>query len=473
MTFKVSLLTGPPGCGKSHTMLATAIAQPGRYVFCSPTTALIEEQFSTVAAAGVRAFRCDSASNLRGTVARKLSDTMLRVKREGLTHVVIFITHIAMFAARAATFQGWHVMIDEAPDGLKTGRLALRTEHSRAAFAELFDLERIGAWAHAKPKLKAPQWRAVSQDTLLSAQAEFFRLAERPYGLFVRTENWSEEEVDWFSLWSPLSFDTAASVQIAAASFETSLAYKAAKNWFGLEVISQSIHRPQGRSAATVTVYYFTEGHEGTSAFWATSRGRRMIKGVCDYLGSLPTPLGFWSGNAEVQALMEWRVGAKDSLTKPKLAGRNGYDQRTSCAFIYSSKALPGDTVLGELFDLTADDILAAREDEDIHQFIMRGALRDPTFTGTYDVYLYSKRQADTLARTLTTKGFAVQVSGVPEAGIMQEGRSPATTRRSAGKKAEQRVPNARGTGDRSRKSAQRQKQRQAKKAIGSGPINP
>lgn len=463
MTIKIELLSGPPGGGKSHAMLEEAITKPGRYVFCSPTTALIDEQIKVVRDAGVEVYRCDYKSNARTSVERQLADRQSDLKQRGVSHVVIFITHATMLATPASAFQGWHMRIDEAPDGLKTGRLALRTDHSRKALAEFFDLDAVGEWAVAKPKLRSPGWKAAAADHLLGTNAEFFRLAERPYGLFVRTRDWSESDVDWLSLWSPSRFAQAASVRVAAASYEKSLAYRAAKSWFGLQLTKRTINRSKAASQACVTVHYFTEGHEGSSFFWATSRGRWMIKAVCDHLAALPSPVGFWSGNGEVQKLMEWRVGGEDSLTKPKLAGQNQYDDRTSCALIYSSKPLPGDAILKDLFSLSDGDILAAREDEDIHQFVMRGALRDPTFSGHYSVYLYSKRQAETLAKTLTRNGYCVVVYGVAEAGIIQEGRAE---RREPSPKVEMaiRVPNARGTGDRLRKSAQRQEQRQAKK---------
>lgn len=463
MAIKIELLSGPPGGGKSHAMLVEAITTPGRYVFCAPTTALIDEQIKVVRGAGVEVYRCDHKSDDRTSVERQLADRQSDLKQRGVSHVVIFITHATMLATPASAFQGWHVRIDEAPDGLKTGRLSLRTEHSRTALTEFFQLDAEGEWAVAKPKLRSPGWKAVAADHLLGPNAEFFRLAERPYGLFVRTRDWSEKDVDWLSIWSPSSFAQAASVHVAAASYEKSLAYRAAKSWFGLQLNKRTINRSKAATQACVTVHYFTEGHEGSSTFWATSRGRRMIKAVCDHLATLPSPIGFWSGNGEVQKLMEWRVGDKDSLTKPKLAGQNRYDDRTSCALIYSSKPLPGDAILKDLFALSDADILAAREDEDIHQFVMRGALRDPTFSGHYSVYLYSKRQAETLAMTLTSNGYDVAVCGVPEAGIMEDGRAE-RTEPSPRVKMASRVPNARGTGDRLRKSAQRQKQRQAKK---------
>ena len=64
---------------------------------------------------------------------------------------------------------------------------------------------------------------------------------------------------------------------------------------------------------------------------------------------------------------------------------------------------------------------MQAREYEDIRQFVLRGAPRDPGFCDLYDVYLYSRDQAEMLQRYLIENGIAAEVVLVPvdEAGIM------------------------------------------------------
>ena len=154
-------------------------------------------------------------------------------------------------------------------------------------------------------------------------------------------------------------------------------------------------------------------------------------------------------------------------LTRPKVAGSNEYRTLKSCAFIYSSKALPGDEALrGPLFRMTEDDILAAREDEDIHQFVMRGIIRIETYGDDYDCYVYSKRQAEALAAKLERIARSVEVIAVVEAGILTETLERKKSAATATKvvKPVVRVPGAKGKGDRLPKSEARQRQRQAAK---------
>ena len=58
---KVTVLTGPQGSGKSTVMRAEAIAQPGLYIFASPTHDLIDEQV----AASSQSCCCTTASRSR------------------------------------------------------------------------------------------------------------------------------------------------------------------------------------------------------------------------------------------------------------------------------------------------------------------------------------------------------------------------------------------------------------------------
>jgi hypothetical protein len=80
--------------------------------------------------------------------------------------------------------------------------------------------------------------------------------------------------------------------------------------------------------------------------------------------------------------------------------------------------------VLNELFDITADQVTRARETEDIYQFIYRGALRDPSFNGVYQVWLYESQQAEVLKSVLEADGVSVILNEVDEAGIMDVART-------------------------------------------------
>ena len=129
-------------------------------------------------------------------------------------------------------------------------------------------------------------------------------------------------------------------------------------------------------------------------------------------------PIGYWSGNEVVTDYFHGRL--RGEKVSPKAEGTNDLMHHTSCAYIYSSKALPSDAPLIDVFGLSPEDIERAREIEDIIQFVCRGDLRNPNATGDYHVYLYDRYQAEALADYLTEHGFGmVELVPVEEAGLL------------------------------------------------------
>jgi hypothetical protein len=129
-----------------------------------------------------------------------------------------------------------------------------------------------------------------------------------------------------------------------------------------------------------------------------------------------------------VQHLLEHRVAGE--MVPPKLAGLNALRDHRSCAFIYSSKSVGEDKPLKSVFSLNEDDIVAARETEDIVQFVYRGAIRNPSYDGPYDIYLYNRDQAEAVAAAMTDFGIRnVEVLPIPGSPIMTTAGNTASSR--------------------------------------------
>jgi hypothetical protein len=77
---------------------------------------------------------------------------------------------------------------------------------------------------------------------------------------------------------------------------------------------------------------------------------------------------------------------------------------------IYSAKAQEQDETAMRLFGISKEEVRASREDEDIKQFVLRGALREADFAGDFSVNLYDRRQAEMLRHYLLANGVADEV---------------------------------------------------------------
>ena len=418
----VTVLTGPPGCGKSDRLREDVIRRPGLYLFCAPTIPLIKEQVARFAAEApsIQVHRADSGRG-RGTVQRHLDDARAAIAASGVERAVVFATHDALMMRDLTAFMGWHVRIDEAPNAAKSGTISMG--QSRSFFEARLDLAPVGdtGWSGVSLKGAATSWVDWSKDHLTKPLVDFFKLVSGPSGVFVNVADWNTvDRFDWWSIWTPASLADFASIQIAGASYRKSLGAIVARKWFANLINLVDQPAPYVRSGQpAIRVHYFTSVDVPATTLWDSSEGRRRIKAVCDHLATHVPDLGYWSGNDDVLKLMEWRLAG--DCTAPKVAGQNKWRMLTKCAFIYSSQAVPADRPLQETFGISKDEIRAAREDEDILQFAMRGAIRNKDFDGEYDIYLYSQRQAEGLADLLREHGVgrSVDMIPVPEAGIM------------------------------------------------------
>ena len=121
--------------------------------------------------------------------------------------------------------------------------------------------------------------------------------------------------------------------------------------------------------------------------------------------------LGFWTCNEVVKDFLVWHMPA--GYVSPKQEGSNRLLAKRSCAAFYSAKITPADKLVARLYGITPEQILRAREHEDLAQFVMRGAPRCDDFTGSYDAFVYDFWQAQRLQSYLVGIGFEVSVNRV------------------------------------------------------------
>lgn len=457
----VEILDGPPGCGKSTTLREDAAKAGGRYLFAYPTIPLLREQAEAFRATGAfTVIEAHSKSKGKGAVETRLADAACEIVEAGITNAVVMTTHESFMACDLSPFAGWHFRIDEAPIAAQSGKV--RIPVSRELFRAKFDLKPMaqGQWHEVVLRNEADRWTDVANDDLGQPVSEFIKHASRRTGAFVDVPSWHVRSFNWCALWSPhLLEDIAASFTIAGASYPHSIgAFIAAPH-----VMSQVRTLPMHRTGMpTINIHYFTEGHTGSTKLWRTSGGRAMIVKVCDYLAQNVPDLGFWSGNNVVKELMEHRLAG--DMIEAKAQGRNEYRDKTSCAFIFSSKATPDDEPLKSLTGITDAQIERAREEEDILQFVMRGAVRNADFDGDYDIYLYSKGQADDLAAKLdASKVGVVTVIPATAAGILNDDAKPQKAASTSSNKAATKIVKSSRTGKIIKPSSEARNKRRAK----------
>jgi hypothetical protein len=479
----VDLIEGAPGTQKSRTLMIGMVQNPGRYLMASPRIALMKEQAIFIrekaGELGIPApllTLIHSENGQPGDVHRQLANAA--AKYANAKHVVVLITHETLRAADMSRFAGWHARIDEVPDGVTSGSF-----QAGAAFQILDPIYRLhpmgeSGWSEVVLREQGLRPSEVMHDTGAQPLEAFHQCASGKNATFVNVSEWADargrgRRVDWWSLWTPLDLDCFASVTIACASFEHSLCCITTQNWFGSRISFRSqqplVEGP--RACPHITIYYFAEGHTGSTTFWGTTEGRKCLNHVARYF-MRKDGVGFWSGNEVVRHYLEhWVPG---DMVLPKVAGTNSLIEHTSCAMIYSSKPQQSDTDVYGVFGIGPKQVKRARETEDLIQFVMRGAIRRPEFDGRYDVYVYERPQAEELRVYLqknTTPN--VELRPITEAGILHYVRDDISASRSEG--SPQQTAEARRAASRERSAKYRAGQKSKKLLAGTyaGPGRP
>ncbi|CAO4151856.1 DEAD/DEAH box helicase family protein [Methylorubrum extorquens] len=426
------IYSGAPGSGKTLSVLDDVAGTPGRYVIAVPRKELAEEfasylreRLDTKTLHPIVKTIHSGQAGFREGVVRRIEEA-LREQGE-CAHCVVLITHEALLLVSPEKLEGWHLRIDEVPDGAVIADSFSATASFRT-LEHFYDLDPTGygRWYQVVPRpsvghVKPSEYRA---DAAASFAAFHKTASNSQRAVFVDLSTWEEasahgRRVHWWSIWTPASLRSCASISITGAGFYRSILYRACAFVHGSEIVFDTFEPSISalRARPCVTIHYFAQ-HRGSTAWWATDDGSLCLVRISEYLQRIGFE-GYWSSNHDVKAYFVHRFGG--DAVEPRQAGTNSLRQHTACAFIYSNKAQAADLSLLEVLNLNEDDVLIAREQEDVFQFVLRGAIRDPSYDGDYDVYLYSRDQAEALRDYLASANITdrVEVQPVAEAGIM------------------------------------------------------
>lgn len=419
----IYVLAGPPGSGKSYFMRGTVISQPGLYLVAVPATELADEQCNDYArdAPSLWLRTVHHRDGRLGSVERKFEAALEEIAAKGVAHAVVFITQESLLTLDLSSLSNWHVLIDEVPRVVRSGTLSVPMSHSW--LAQTYGLDPVGrGWSMVSPLTSTTRWHVRKRDSLYEKIAEFDQEARREHGALVNAETWEQVAgrgtLDWTSVWTPANLSHCASITIAGAGFYGSIAHRAV-TWLHPDIKFEKQPIPARPRAVlpTLRLHYFVEAHRGSCTYWATREGRSVLAPIRQFLAQIGD-LGFWSGNKVIEE--QFDIVVKAQFVRPKaVVGSNELTEHTSCAFIYSAQMLPEDRPL-LLFGVGKAEIEHSREFEDLYQFVMRGRLRDPSFGGIFDAYVYSRAQAEKIASRATEDGVAtIEFVPHPEVGVM------------------------------------------------------
>jgi hypothetical protein len=389
------------------------------------------------------------------------------------------VSHETFSSLDVSLIEGWQVGIDENLDNaVMSGCFSAAATWSLLDRHYGLDPLRDGRTWEVRPRdgVATLKRSEITKD-VAQGLIDFHKCCNNPNrAVFIDIGDWKDarragRQVRWWSVWTPMTLEKCASVTIAAAGYFDSLPYHAARWLHGdaITFIEGKVGFDVVRANPSVRVHYFTQGHVGSTDWWACDQGNACLVAVSIYIEGIGG-VGFYSSNKATRDVFRNRFPGQ--RCDPKMAGTNELIHHTSCLYVYSNKAQDSDAAILDLLGLDRDAIRHTREFEDMRQFVMRGIIRRPEYDGDYDIYVYDLAQADDLKRYLCEVGISDRVELVPvhEAGVMDVVR-PASQRVSASPKRPANASEVRRENDKLRKRRARAEEKE--EAIRNGVYRP
>ena len=328
-------------------------------------------------------------------------------KNHDAPHLIVICTHEGLLSSDLSTYQGWTLIIDENPNLWTFNEI--RAEHTWPVYAKFFGLEPDeGGLSRVTIRNSAPTVTALSKDKTLSQTfIDTYRRwkATRP---LVKLTSWEElkdgQARSWCSVWNPERLRAFKRVMILANSFEETLTFKLLKQ-AGVCLVPFAIHDDRQWLPRTVLIRYFASTHRAGTGFWTKSAdpsGPEALQKTFGWIGGNSNPENhYFSTNLHGLS----KANLPGQKLNPKVAGSDAYKHLTCASFIYTAKPSRAEVEAFARYGITYDEIVRARQNEDLVQFFFRSWLRVPDDTRDGEFRVYDLAQATFLKEFIEATG--------------------------------------------------------------------
>jgi hypothetical protein len=411
------------GAGKSVWADRQIASVPGRYVLAVDRRDVFQSRIGRINALAAEHGTHPAVVPLYSrsdTWADGVQDVRRRVREAGCRygghpHVVVVLTHEALKSSDLSTFRGWSLIIDEVPS--IWDHASLRTPDSWRYLERLYNLIPVedSGWSEVRAKADGPRSISRLYNDDLAAGLAVFHKRVRDRGVLVKLRAW-EEAADgapwpWFSLWSPSELAAFGTVSILGNAFEHSVTAKLLTSIFAAEVRLVPFEIGGGHETwtpRTVRLQHFAAAHQAGSHFLKdTPEGKEAQRRIALAVNGLADPADhYWSCNSFLYP-DGGMVGEKVS---PRAAGRNDLQRYSSGTFIYTAKPSDEEAATFAWFDISREEVIRAREQEDLLQMLWRSSLRAAADGRDVTFRVYDQAQAMFLRDALAQTGLPITV---------------------------------------------------------------
>lgn len=388
---RLKYISSDCGSGKTHALIQQILRTDDRYIIVQGTLQLVEQTHRDLGSVS----KMITSRSCTGSVEKDLHTFLLNP-----THRVLIITDKAfMRITDLSLLRQWRIYLDDVVS-FHTFNV-INTEKKFEVEHQLF---------HNFEKLSDQYLTAKSvtefNDDLVQAMSTKFGFIQ-DYDHFVMNSNFFTKigkvsNQDVYSneckqltilAWVDIAKYSNLDITFMANKFEESLIYKGNSNLFEEVKLTGMLERTVPVSDR-LKVYYFSE-----ERFTRTYRDKNpeALPKVAEWINSnLNASEYFYTTNSDSKGILNGKY------IDPVSRGMNTFQNYTKCVWLASMKPSPVETKQLELmFTLTRDEVVQARERENLYQFINRSNLRDYSSTSIIEVYVFDKEQAQSLSTNI------------------------------------------------------------------------
>lgn len=388
---RLKYISADCGAGKTHALIQQILRTDDRYIIVHGTLQLVEQTHEALGTVS----KMITSRSCTESVEKDLHTFLLNS-----THRALIITDKAfMRITDLSLLRQWRIYLDDVVN-FHTFNV-INTEKKFEVEHQLFqDFDEL-----SDQYLTAKSVTEFNDDLVQAMSTKFGFIQD--YDDFVMNSNFFDKigkvgNQDVYSneckqltilAWVDIAKYSHLDITFMANKFEESLIYKGNLNLFE-EVKLTGMRERALPVRERLKVYYFSE-----ERFTRTYRDKNpeALPKVAMWINSNMDASGyFYTTNLESKGIL------KGKYIDPISRGMNTFQDYTKCVWLASMKPSPVETKKLELmFSITREEVVQARERENLYQFINRSNLRNYSSTSMIEVYVFDKEQAQSLSTNI------------------------------------------------------------------------
>jgi hypothetical protein len=420
------------GAGKTRAAVRMMATTPAKWLYAVDRKAAMIERVEDIkdaaTEAGAHPPHIIEIHSEAENAARKPIENLIRERLATLgrvNHVAVMITHAGLNACSHATFpDGWHLIVDEAPDlveirSMDTGPWAVPSlahfyaldEHGRVSLirsipASEFDRSHVAPFRQFHDMVRRG-------GTVALRRVEEEEKAGQAVRRTIPVNDWAVTAKEaWFvaRAWDPTMLAKFRTVHFLADSFAETIAFHALRS-AGVEFAPRILDDARVWRSRPVSIEFFADDHSASAYQWRKAGAGTELSKIARYLSEAKLPQEhLWTTNALIRDHF-LGVGVPGEPVTPRQAGSNQWAGWHQASIIYSARPSPDEIAVLEAMGMSEDDIVRARQGNDLKQFVLRTSLRDPDSAAPVILRVYDKWQAAELKSYLDASyGFDCEV---------------------------------------------------------------